>query len=248
MELIRKHLLTILCAVCILLLLLPIANVTTVMKTEIFGQTSESKATVAISGFSALGTNIFAYLLLLGPVLLVAMNYIKQLDKYKSLLSVIVPVVCLIALIIVLLQCGSVSAKASNSAAKAEVTVSWAIGAYLLILAYIGTAIAGGVVYHGLRLDKEGLQQLKNGAADLVSSAQEKLSDIKIGGNSNGVSISNDGANAPAGSHEPVKKSANQRRADEVLALLERLAEMKDRGILSEEEFNKKKAQLLEEI
>lgn len=240
MEFIKKHLLTILCAVCILLLLLPLANVTTVMKTEILGQTTESKATASISGMSALGSNVFAYLLVLGPVLLIAMNYIKQLDKYKSLLAVVVPAVCLVALIIVLLQCGSVSSKASNSAASAEVSVSWAIGAYLLILAYIGTAVAGGVVYHGLRLDKEGLQQLKSGAANLVSSAQEKLGEVKIG---NGGST-----NAPAGSPEPAKKNANLKRTEEVLALLEKLNEMKDRGILSEEEFTKKKQQLLEEI
>jgi len=240
MEFVKKHLLTILCAVCLLLLLLPIANVTTTMKVEAFGASSESKATTAVTGLSAAGSNVFAYLLILGPILLVAMNYIKQLDKYKSLLAVVVPAICLVGLIIVLLQCGSINAKASNSAASAEVSVSWAIGAYLLILAYIGTAIAGGVVYHGLRLDKEGLQQLKSGAANLVSSAQEKMGEVKIG---NGG-----GTSAPAGSPEPVKKSANLKRTEEVLALLEKLNEMKDRGILSEEEFTRKKQQLLEEI
>ena len=40
----------------------------------------------------------------------------------------------------------------------------------------------------------------------------------------------------------------NLGRTEEVLQLIERLAQMKDAGILTEEEFSEKKAQLLSEI
>ena len=241
MEFVKKHLLTILCAVCLVLLLLPIAEITSVIKTEIMGTSTESKATTSITGLSAAGSNMFAYLMIVGPILLVAMNYIKQLDKYKSLLSVIVPAVCLVGLIIVLLQCGSVNAKASNSAASAEVTVTWSIGAYLLILAYIGTAIAGGVTYYGLRFDKESLEKMKSGATGFVNMAQEK-----IGGMAENIHI---GGQTTDGAPQAAAKPANSlKRTEDVLALLEKLNEMKERGILSEEEFSKKKQQLLEEI
>ena len=47
----------------------------------------------------------------------------------------------------------------------------------------------------------------------------------------------------------PVKPApVNMNRADEVLALIERLAKMKESGILTEEEFTEKKQALLKEI
>ena len=237
MELIKKHLMTILCAVCILLLMLPLATVTTVTSSELIGET---RAEASVNGFGALGLGVFGYILVIGPALLVAMNYIKQLDKYKSILAVVVPVICIVALILVLTQCDSISASASAGSASAKIEVSLAIGAYLLFVAYAGTAVAGAVTYHNLSFNKEGLEKLKNGAANLVSSAQEKIGDMK--------SSHDEKADAVTPEKPVAKKTANLKRTEEVLALLERLAEMKARGILSEEEFAQKKAQLLEEI
>lgn len=238
MELIKKHLMTILCAVCILLLVLPLANVTTVTSSELIGET---RAEASVNGFGALGMGVFGYILVIGPALLVAMNYIKQLDKYKSILAVVVPVICIVALILVLTQCDSISASASAGSANAKIEVSLAIGAYLLFVAYAGTAVAGAVTYHNLSFDKESLEKLKSGAANLVNSAQEKIGDMKFGHGEK----AEDQAEP---SEKPAKKNANLKQTEEVLALLERLAEMKARGILSEEEFAQKKTQLLEEI
>lgn len=244
MELVKKHLMTILCAVCVLLLLLPLASVVTVTSSELIGET---RVETSLNGFNALGVSVFAYLLVIGPALLVAMNYIKQLDKYKSILAIVVPLICIVALIIVMGQCDSISASAGNSAASAKIEVSWSIGAFLLLAAYVGTAVAGAVNYHGLSLNKEGLKKLKQSASGLVGTAQEKVSAM-TSNHDDEEKQAEEGQKSDGTPKAATKKSTNLKRTEEILELLERLNQMKAQGILTEEEFTQKKQQLLEEI
>lgn len=250
MELIKKHLLTILSAICIIALALPLASVE--VKVEMFGASTASSTTV--TGFSALQSSVFAYFLILGPVVLVAMNYIKQLEKYKGLLAIAVPAVCLVCLIIVVIQAKSFSASASNQAASAEVALNIGFGAILAGLAYIGTIVAGAVTYHNFTLDKKGLEKLKASAADAISMAQEKVSGAVQEVSQNVQNKQNSGEAAAANGNEPVtskpapRKATSLNRVDEILSLIEKLAQMKAAGILTEEEFAEKKKQLLEEI
>ena len=44
------------------------------------------------------------------------------------------------------------------------------------------------------------------------------------------------------------KKPVNLSRVDEILEIIEKLSKMKDTGVLTEQEYNEKKQQLLEEI
>ncbi len=164
MEFIKKHLLTIVCVLSIIFLALPLVSVES--EVEIMGASSSASATV--TGFDALGKSIFAYILILGPVLLVAMNYVKQLDRYKGLLAIAVPVICLIALVIVLLSASSFSASASSDYASAEVTVKLGIGTFLVAISHIGTAIVGAMEHHGFTFDKAGVDNLKKSISDSV--------------------------------------------------------------------------------
>ena len=55
-----------------------------------------------ITGFDTIGgesSSLFSWLMLISPIVLVAMNYIKQLDKYKSILAIILPIVSVISAI-----------------------------------------------------------------------------------------------------------------------------------------------------
>lgn len=234
MEIVKKHMITILCIVSIILLALPLAKVE--VSVEIMGESAESSSTV--TGFQALSTSIFAYVLIIGPALLVAMNYVKQLEKYKGLLAIIVPVVCVISLIIVVVSAKNFSASASSGVASAEAKVKIGIGAILAGISYIGTMVAGAVTFHDFTLDKAGLEKLKNSATGLMNSSQDK--------SAAGVESAPDGTPAPV--KAVAKKSVNVGRIDEILALIEKLAGMKDAGILTEEEFTDKKKQLLGEI
>ena len=164
MELIKKHQLTIVCILSIIFLALPLVSVD--YDVEFMGQSGSSSATV--TGFDALGKSIFAYILILGPALLVAMNYVKQLERFKGLLAIVVPVVCLIALVIVVLSANSFSASASSDYASAEVSVKLGIGTFLVAISHIGTAIVGAMEYHGFTFDNAGVDNLKKSISDSV--------------------------------------------------------------------------------
>lgn len=250
-ELLKQHILTILCTVALILLFLPFFSMNTEM--EILGQSSSSSTT--ITGFDAIKEVFLGWGLVIGPILLVAMNYVKQLEKHKGLLSIIVPVVCLFIEIITFFQAKGASASASggNGMASAEIRASLGIGFFALLLVYLGMIVAGAVLYHNFTLDKAGLERLKSegtdifgdglnkikeGRTNIINSASEKISNIQA----NPTNTTNDET------QKVVKKSINHNKIQETLDLIEKLSTMKDNGILTEEEFTTKKQELLEEI
>lgn len=240
-DIIKQHGIIILCAISIAVLLLPLATV--VASIDVMGTTTNSE--VSVTGFSALGESIFGYFLIIGPAVLIAMNYVKALGKYKGILAIAVPIVCLIALVIVVIQAKSAgNVNASNEYASAEVSLSVGIGAILAGLCYIATAIVGAITYHDFNLEKAGLGKLKESGSELLNSMQEKFSQ--------GAQTVSGGEESAAPATEVkksvAKKSENLNCIDEILALIEKLSKMKDSGILTEEEFSEKKKQLLGEI
>lgn len=158
-ELIMKHLLTICCVISVILLLLPFATVTADVEVDAGPAGSVSgSASTSISGFDAAfgaGGTLVAFLMLICPVVLVAMNYVKQLDKFKNLLALVLPAVSILAAIAALFLISSPSVSADG--ASAEVSTSPSIGFFLLIVAYIGTFVAGAMTFYGLKLSKDGV-------------------------------------------------------------------------------------------
>lgn len=247
----KQHGLTILSAAAVLALVLPFISVTA--SVEILGSSGQSETVT--TGFGAIGTTLLGLGLIVGPVLLVAMNYIKQLEKYKGLLAMGVPVLCLLIEVITffIAKGASAAASAGGGAVNAEVSASMGIGFFVLILIYLGMIVSGAVLYFNFTFDKQGLERLKSEGADIFGNSFEK---IKEGGaniiNSASEKISNmqDGAvkNTADGTQKPQKKTLNYNKVEEVLSLIEKLADMKEKGILTEEEFAEKKKELLEEI
>ena len=249
-EMIKKNIITVLCVISIVVLALPLIKVSVSM--DIMGYGGESEQSV--TGFSALKASFLGIVLFVGPILLVAMNYIKQLDPHKKQLAIAVPAICLIALIIVILQAKSYLVNVSGGGEGFSVDVEYSIGlgAILAALSYIATAIAGAVTYHGLTLDKAGLEQLKNSSAALLSNVQETAAHAVESAThaAETVKASVEGAvqNTAPSNPAPAKKSANIHRTEEILSLIQKLAAMKDSGVLTEEEFSEKKKALLDEI
>ena len=260
---VQKHLLSIVCALSLLLLLLPLAKISASVDTG-YGDYSQQ---VSVSGLKALEGIIFSYFLVLGPAFLVAMNYIKPVEKYKGIIALVVPVVCLICLILTIIQSRKFANAASYGADNLDLSIKIGIGAILEILTYIGMAVAGLITYHNFSLDKAGLEKLKAQGGNLVDAAKSKLDEKKAA--KAAAQPVQTVAEVPA--PQPVQTVAeapavqpvapvpvaaapgkpapvNMNRADEVLALIERLAKMKESGILTEEEFTEKKQALLKEI
>ena len=250
-SLLKQHILTILCVIALVVLILPFFSVTAEM--EILGQSSSSSTTT--TGFDAIKEVFLGWGLVLGPILLVAMNYVKQLEKHKGLLAIIVPIVCLLIEIITFFQAKGASASASggNGMASAEIKATLGIGFFALILVYLGMVVAGAVLYHNFTLDKAGLERLKTEGADLFGDVINKIKEGSFNIiNSANEKISNNQSNTTKASSEenqrPQKKTINHNKVEETLCLIEKLATMKESGILTEEEFTNKKQELLEEI
>ena len=264
---VQKHLLSIVCALSLLLLLLPLAKISASVDTG-YGDYSQQ---VSVSGLKALEGIVFAYFLVLGPAFLVAMNYIKPVEKYKGIIALVVPVVCLICLILTIIQSKKFANAASYGADNLDLSIKIGIGAILEILTYIGMAVAGLITYHNFSLDKAGLEKLKAQGGNLVDAAKSKLDEKKAAKAAAPARPVQTVAEVPAPqpvqtvaeapavqpvaaapvpvAAAPVKPApVNMNRADEVLALIERLAKMKESGILTEEEFTEKKQALLKEI
>ena len=262
-DILKKHLLTILCIVSIVAMFLPFMSAA--VKMEVLGSSSE--ASQSMTGFSAAQEGFLGYLLLIGPVLLIAMNYIKQLEKYKGLLAIAVPAVCFIVCIIVIVQTKSYTVKAmgygGDGSFDVEIKYSLGFGGILALLSYIGEAIVGAVTYHNFNLknisfDKDSIQRLKQEGKQMMQSVQGSICQA-----AHAVSDSVQNATArPEPSVDqtdgvvPVraetkpapKKAVNLNHTEEILAMIEKLSKMKDAGILTEEEFTEKKHQLLSEI
>lgn len=176
-NLFKQHGLTILCGVAVVALFLPFLSVNAEM--EVMGASSSSSS--SITGFGAMSRAFLGWGLLLGPVLLVAMNYVKQLEKHKGLLAIAVPAVCLVIEIITFFMAKSadVSASGGGGLVSADVSASVGIGFIILFVVYVAMIVAGAVLYHNYTLDKAGLERLKNEGAGLVGKASDKIKEIK---------------------------------------------------------------------
>lgn len=252
-ELLKQHTLTILCIAALVALFLPFFSVTEEM--EILGQSSSSSATT--SGFNAIKEAFLGWGLILGPVLLVATNYVKQLEKYKGLLAIIVPIICIVIELITyfLAKSARLEVIGGNGMVSAETEVSFGIGFFLLIIVYLGMVVVGAVLYHNFTLDKAGLERLKTEGSELFS---DGFSRVKQGGEkmieTASKTISTIHSDATSDSSQktdtlkPTRKSVDRNKSEEILRLIEKLASMKESGILTEEEFSAKKEELLKEI
>lgn len=104
--------------------------------------------------------SIFTILMLLLPVLLIVMNYIKALHPYRRAIAITVPVANFLFEIILffILKAGAKAGGAAGSSMASEYGVSIKticsphIGFFLLLLSYILTAVVGCITYYGLKL------------------------------------------------------------------------------------------------
>lgn len=72
--LLQKHLISVLCVISIIALAFPLCIVITDVSVMGFGDSARA----GYNGFQAMQESLLAILLLAGPVLLIAMNYIKS--------------------------------------------------------------------------------------------------------------------------------------------------------------------------
>lgn len=178
-EFIIKNLITICCIASIVLLFLPFGKMVSTSK-NFLGSESFSKS---ISGFDIIigeYATVLAWILLICPIVLIAMNYIKKLDKYKSLLAIILPIISIITIICLLIFAGG-GTQVSYTGASLSIKLVPHIGFFLLIISYIGTFIAGAITFHGLKFNKDSItefgEKIKNQSAESVKGLSQKVAE-----------------------------------------------------------------------
>ena len=279
-----KRGIVVLSILAILALVLPFANVS--YNVSIMGTSSGGKESV--SGFAILGDGIVGWALIIGPMILVALNYVRILDNYKKILSVAIPAICLLLVIINLLYAKSLVLSAGSvDVLSVKSRTSIGIGAIALVLCYLGIAYIGLKKDYNFQFDKEGLSKLKKDGADLLDGVQNKAAQTienaktNIGDFVANHKAENEKSNAidtatASNDHENTgeslglsktsetvvhnitvdhtrdikmqEKETSTKRADDILSLIEKIASLKEAGILTEEEFTEKKRELLEEL
>ena len=154
MEFVKKNIIAILCVISLVTLLFTWGEFTTTASVDVAGFEASSSASQSFGGFTAALNTIFGYLLIIGPVALIAMNYVKQLEEKKGLLAIAVPVICIVAWIFVIINADGIAAAGSAAAAggSVETEVSFSIWAYLALASYIATGIAGALTFHGAKV------------------------------------------------------------------------------------------------
>lgn len=153
-EFIRKNAMAICALISLVLTFLP------------FFGFSAGKEESSVTGFTALfGENgsIMSAMLFIGPILIIIMNYIKQLKPYRRIIAIAVPLLCIIFEIFSAVALRSVfmeGAGAMNSITKTvgvkiEYSSSLKIGFWLILISYILTAVVGFITYYGLKINKK---------------------------------------------------------------------------------------------
>ena len=255
-EFILKNLITICCVASVILLLLPFCKVTDTASAYYV----EESDTTTFTGFDVVlgdAGSLFGWLLIICPAVLVAMNYIEALNKYKSVLAIVLPIVSIVAQIAAFAACKKAFLAATGGQENIDlgfgvgmsIKTAPAIGFYLLIIAFIATFIAGAMTYHGLTLDKKGITEFGSKIVDAGKSGLESAKELgtKVSEKREAAKAEASPVEAPAEAPAAKPEKAGMNTAD-TLALLENLSKMKESGILTEEEFNAKKQELLKNI
>ena len=173
----KENIITILSAVAIVSMFLPFLSVS--------AETDYSSFSAKYSGLQCLQFTILGYLLLVGPALLIATNYVPQIKSLKKILSICVPFICLIGIYLVYVntKSGALAAQqAANAATSAmgvesKVDVSIGFGMILCLLSHCAMAFLGFKTLKAEGSIKEtvpNFDEMKDAGAKFINNVQEK--------------------------------------------------------------------------
>ena len=271
-EFILKNLMGIICAVIILALFLPFMSVKAEVSVGGFGGGSADQS---MNGFSLVTDGgFFGFAFILCLVAVAASCYIPQLKPFRKIISAIGSVAGIVCLFIAPGSAASaVNAAAGGATAdtgvSAKVELNYLIGFWIILMLVL---IAMSVIqFLGLKGNK--VFDAVNSAEDENGTAGVSLPSINADGiksaigSVNADSIKNMAQNAAgsiAGAAGNLKDKASQAAANmqnhsstasakkedpkAIMEQIKQLHEMKENGILTEEEFAEKKKEFLERL
>lgn len=266
-EFILKNLTGILCVIAIIAMFLPFISIETSASGG-FGASVKSDP-YSYNGFSLITEgSLFGILTALCIVIIIASTYVPQLKQYRKFVLAGSAVLGIICLIIVPNNIASTASAANNAVsgiAKVDVdtNINLLIGFWIILLCYIAILAVAVIQFFGLKGNKvfdmvnaenstessanapqlnfnaDRLKEMAQNAAGNISNAASSVKD-KV---SNAVS-SGSGSEGGEASARPVKKE----NPEVIMKQIKELHEMKEMGILTEEEFTAKKKEYLDKM
>ena len=268
-EFILKNLMGIICAVIILALFLPFMSVKAEVSVGGFGGGSADQS---MNGFSLVtdgGFFGFAFILCLAAV--AESCYIPQLKPFRKNISAIGSVAGIVCLFIAPGSAASAVNATAGTGVSAKVELNYLIGFWIILILMLALIAMSVIQFLGLKGNK--VFDAVNSAEDENGTAGVSLPSINADGiksaigSVNADSIKNMAQNAAgsiAGAAENLKDKASQAAANmqnhsitasakkedpqAVMEQIKQLHEMKENGILTEEEFAEKKKEFLERL
>jgi len=268
---ILKNIVTIACIASIIILLLPYA----VFKVE--NEFLPEPEITKFNGFDLVfgdGSNFFGWIILLVPIVLVLMNYIEKIKKFKTILTICLPLLSVMSGILSFFSVkrfatvagGAGDAIASIGGVEQKSSFTPSIGFWLVIVVNICIAILGIMLMYGISLSKNSFNELKerissdaqNGANGFLDSIQNSIGNDYVPQSDSKVNT--DSENNTGNETEQNKKSASQfirpsapkktniDNAQGIMDLIKDLNKMKEDGVLTQEEFDEKKKELLSQL
>lgn len=223
MDFIKKNLKTILCVIALISLFLPIATFTI----ESYGYSEK----INLNGIDISTERFIGYLLILCPVLLILSNYISKIKQYENIISIIAPILCIVVLIYIYAQSSAVFEKTYVASMDAvgdifEYTYDYFDDDYLDFAenTSMDSSMGVGTILGALSyviLEIIALKNNPNLVNNITNSAKTKLSGI-------------------SDKAEAVSNKNTSQTND-----LKKYKEMLDAGIITQEEFDAKKKQIL---
>lgn len=259
-EFILKNLMGIICVLIVLALLLPFMSVKAEVSVGGFGGGSADQS---VNGFSLVtdgGIFGFAFILCLAAV--AASCYIPQLKPFRKIIAAVGSVAGTICLFIA--PGAAAGGAAAGTGVSAKVELSYQIGFWIILILMLALIAMSVIQFLGLKGNKV-FDAVNSGEADTAAlptntgaEAKSPLAGLNI--NTDGIrNMAQNAAGGIAGAAESLKDKASQaaqniqnrapaaKKEDPqaVMEQIKQLHEMKENGILTEEEFAEKKKEFL---
>ncbi len=271
-ETIIKNLNAILSALAIVGLVLPFGSVSS--SADVMGVSAEVEP-ISLNGIDVVkGVGLWGILFILGVIAVLAFNYVKQIGIYKKIASLIGSAVMIISVFLMAKGMGAAASAGGEMAdsamgdmGNADIEIAYAFGFWIILLCSLALTFLAVVNFFNLKGNAV-FDAINNGETvegEITSfnmnfgSVTDKISDLT-------KNVQNTVAKSQQGSRETSTPSstiqttpptpqpivqqtiATEDNSDYIMDKIEKLFEMKEKGILTEEEFIQKKSELLEKI
>lgn len=145
-EVILKNINALLCVVCIVALVLPFCNISA----EVSAMGASSESSQAVNGIKMLtGTGMWGYLFIIALVAVIAFTYLKQLTPFKKIGTLLCSGIMILSLF---MSPGKLSASGGEEGLiDAEVSVTYGIGFWLILISSICLAVIAVISFAGLK-------------------------------------------------------------------------------------------------